>query len=91
MARQKMAIEKEKIHILIVDDRPNNLRFLSNILTKEGYKVQRVISGEMAVNANFTVLPDLILLDIVMPKMNGYEVCKRLKANENTREIPVIF
>ncbi|MCY7383538.1 MAG: PAS domain S-box protein, partial [Microcoleus sp. CAN_BIN18] len=91
MARQKMVIDKEKIHILIVDDRPNNLRFLSNILTKEGYKVQRAISGEMAVNANFTVLPDLILLDIAMPKMNGYEVCKRLKANENTREIPVIF
>ncbi|PSB31737.1 histidine kinase [filamentous cyanobacterium Phorm 46] len=86
-----MAIEKETIHILIVDDRPNNLRFLSNILTKEGYKVQRVISGEMAVNANFTVLPDLILLDITMPTMNGYEVCERLKANENTREIPVIF
>jgi len=86
-----MVIDKEKIHILIVDDRPNNLRFLSNILTKEGYKVQRAISGEMAVNANFTVLPDLILLDIAMPKMNGYEVCKRLKANENTREIPVIF
>ena len=45
----------------------------------------------MAVNANFTVLPDLILLDVAMPKMNGYEVCERLKANEKTREIPVIF
>ena len=91
MARQKMAIEKENIHILIIDDQPNNLRFLSNLLTKEGYKVQRAVSGEMAVNANFTVLPDLILLDIAMPKMNGYEVCERLKANEKTREIPVIF
>ncbi len=86
-----MAIEKENIHILIIDDQPNNLRFISNLLTKEGYKVQRAISGEMAVNANFTVLPDLILLDIAMPKMNGYEVCERLKANEKTREIPVIF
>ncbi len=91
MVKHKMALDKETINILIVDDRPNNLRFLSNILTKEGYKVQRAISGEMAVNAKFTVLPDLILLDIAMPKMNGYEVCKRLKANENTREIPVIF
>ena len=91
MAKQKMAIEKENIHILIIDDQPNNLRFISNLLTKEGYKVQRAISGKMAVNANFTVLPDLILLDIAMPKMNGYDVCERLKANEKTREIPVIF
>ncbi|WP_332982569.1 PAS domain S-box protein [Microcoleus sp. A003_D6] len=86
-----MAIHKDSIQILIIDDQPNNLRFLSNILTKEGYKVQRAISGEMAINAKFTVLPDLILLDIAMPRMNGYEVCERLKANENTREIPVIF
>ena len=86
-----MAIEKENIHILIIDDQPNNLRFISNILTKEGYKVQRAISGTMAINANFTVLPDLILLDIAMPKMNGYEVCERLKANERTRQVPVIF
>ncbi|MEG4317832.1 MULTISPECIES: response regulator [unclassified Microcoleus] len=91
MATQKMAIDKESIHILIIDDQPNNLRFISNILTKEGYKVQRAISGEMVVNAKFTVLPDLILLDIAMPRMNGYEVCEKLKNNENTREIPVIF
>ena len=86
-----MVIDKESIHILIIDDQPNNLRFISNILTKEGYKVQRAISGEMAVNANLTFLPDLILLDIAMPRMNGYEVCERLKAKETTREIPVIF
>ncbi|NQE35394.1 response regulator [Microcoleus asticus] len=91
MARQKMLIEKQNIHILIIDDEPNNLRFISNILTKEGYKVQRAISGQMAVKAKFSVLPDLILLDIAMPKMNGYEVCERLKANKETREIPVIF
>ncbi|MEG4206161.1 response regulator [Microcoleus sp. Pol7_A1] len=91
MARQKMLIEKENIHILIIDDEPDNLRFISKILTKEGYKVQRAISGQMAVKAKFAVLPDLILLDIAMPKMNGYEVCERLKANKETREIPVIF
>ena len=91
MAEEKMLINKENIQILIIDDQPNNLRSLSNILTKQGYKVQRAISGEMAVNANFTCLPDLILLDVVMPKMNGYEVCERLKSNDKTREIPVIF
>jgi two-component system, sensor histidine kinase and response regulator len=91
MALEKMVINKESIHILVIDDQPNNLRFISNILTKEGYKVQRAISGEMVVNAKFTVLPDLILLDIAMPRMNGYEVCEKLKTNEKTREIPVIF
>ncbi|WP_293157462.1 MULTISPECIES: PAS domain S-box protein [unclassified Microcoleus] len=91
MALEKMVIDKESIHILVIDDQPNNLRFISNILTKEGYKVQRAISGGMVVNAKFTVLPDLILLDIAMPRMNGYEVCEKLKANEKTREIPVIF
>lgn len=86
-----MVISKENIHILIVDDQPSNLRFLSKILTQEGYKVQRAISGEMAVNADFCSPPDLILLDVVMPGMNGYEVCTRLKASDKTREIPVIF
>ncbi|MEG3862082.1 response regulator [Microcoleus sp. herbarium12] len=86
-----MAIDKKSIQILIIDDQPNNLRFISNILTKEGYKVQRAISGEMALNARWAVMPDLILLDIAMPKMNGYEVCERLKFNETTCEIPVIF
>ncbi len=91
MAEEKMLIQKEKIQILIIDDQPNNLRFLSDILLREGYRVQRSISGELTVNSDFSSPPDLILLDVVMPKMNGYEVCQRLKSNEKTREIPVIF
>ncbi|HEY9602542.1 MAG TPA: response regulator [Allocoleopsis sp.] len=79
------------IKILIVDDQPNNLHFLSNILLKQGYKVQRAISGQLALNAANAAPPHLILLDILMPEMNGYEVCQQLKANEKTREIPVIF
>jgi two-component system, sensor histidine kinase and response regulator len=91
MAEEKMLIQKENIQILIIDDQPNNLRFLSDILLKEGYRVQRSISGELTVNSDFSSPPDLILLDVVMPRMNGYEVCQRLKSNEKTREIPVIF
>gem|GEM_PF-216879 len=79
------------IKILVVDDKPNNLRFLSKILAKQGYQVQRAISGQLALNAVNAAAPDLILLDIMMPKMDGYEVCQRLKAQPETCEIPIIF
>ncbi len=77
--------------ILIVDDHPNNLRFLSKILNDRGYKTQRAICGQLALNAVKESPPDLIVLDIMMPNMNGYEVCNRLKSNSNTRDIPIIF
>ena len=80
-----------KGNILIVDDTPDNLRLLSNALTEQGYKVRSVINGAMALMGTKAAPPDLILLDINMPQMNGYEVCEALKADEQTREIPVIF
>ncbi|NEQ26357.1 MAG: response regulator, partial [Microcoleus sp. SIO2G3] len=80
-----------KGNILIVDDTPNNLRLLSSMLTQQGYEVRSAISGSVALMAVHTVHPDLILLDINMPKMGGYEVCERLKADVETQEIPVIF
>ncbi|MGE5656908.1 MAG: response regulator [Actinomycetota bacterium] len=78
-------------NILIVDDTPDNLRLLSEMLSKRGYSVRSAISGSAAFMAVNTKLPDLILLDINMPHMNGYEVCNQLKANELTRDIPVLF
>ncbi|MEM9539478.1 MAG: response regulator [Cyanobacteria bacterium P01_E01_bin.42] len=81
----------KKITILIVDDQPSNLRFLARLLQKQGYRVRRAISGELALNAAFAVPPDLILLDILMPEINGYEVCEKLKRDERTQDIPVIF
>jgi len=86
--RQSKAL---KGNILIVDDTPENLRLLSNVLTERGYKVRSVINGAMALMGAKAAPPDLILLDINMPDMNGYEVCEVLKADEQTREIPVIF
>ncbi|HEY9798689.1 MAG TPA: response regulator, partial [Leptolyngbyaceae cyanobacterium] len=83
--------EVPKGNILIVDDTPDNLRLLSNALTERGYKVRSVINGAMALMGAKAAPPDLILLDINMPQMNGYEVCEALKADEQTREIPVIF
>ncbi len=77
--------------ILIVDDTLENLRLLSTMLIKQGYNVRKAINGKMALTAVQTVMPDLILLDIMMPEMDGYEVCQRLKANQQTAKIPVIF
>lgn len=80
-----------KSNILVVDDTPDNLRLLSAMLTEQGYTVRKALNGELALIACQKVLPDLILLDINMPMMNGYEVCQHLKANEKTRGVPVIF
>ncbi|MFB2922925.1 response regulator [Aerosakkonema funiforme] len=77
--------------ILIVDDIPDNIRLLSSMLVESGYRVRKVVSGERALKAIALQVPDLILLDIRMPDMDGYEVCKRLKASDITKEIPIIF
>ncbi|QLE44391.1 response regulator [Nostoc sp. C052] len=80
-----------KANILVVDDIPDNLRLLSAMLTQLGYEIRRVINGSTALKTAQAAPPDLILLDIMMPEMNGYEVCQHLKASERTRDIPVIF
>ena len=77
--------------ILIVDDIPANIQLLSQVLIENGYKVRKLISGERALKAVELQAPDLILLDIKMPRMDGYEVCRQLKASEATCAIPVIF
>ena len=78
-------------NILAVDDTPQNLELLVSLLDKRGYKVRPEIDGKMALMSVQSTPPDLILLDINMPEMDGYEVCERLKADEATRDIPVIF
>ncbi len=84
-------LDFSKPRILIVDDNPDNLRLLSNILTESGYSVQRAISGQLALNAVRANPPDLILLDIIMPDIDGYEVCRQLKSADQTSDILVIF
>ncbi len=78
-------------NILVVDDTPENLRLLSTMLSQRGYAPRCVINGQMALRACNSNQPDLILLDIMMPEMNGYEVCQHLKNDAITRDIPVIF
>ncbi|MEG4225029.1 response regulator [Microcoleus sp. N9_B2] len=87
----KNQIEENKGNILIVDDTPENLQVLSATLSDRGYKVRGVINGKMAIRAARSGSPDLILLDIKMPEVDGYEVCTQLKADPKTAEIPVIF
>ena len=77
--------------ILIVDDVPENLRLLSTTLTEQGYKICRAKNGSMALMGARNNVPDLILLDINMPDLNGYQVCEQLKADPATRSIPIIF
>jgi signal transduction histidine kinase len=82
---------KHRGMILIIDDTPENLRLLSSALTQQGYDVRSTISGLMALTGIRNIMPDLILLDIMMPGIDGYEVCKALKAEPFTHDIPVIF
>lgn len=77
--------------ILIVDDTPNNLRLLSAMLAQQGYQVRKAINGKIALKGAQMAPPDLILLDINMPEMNGYEVCQKLKSLPETSKIPIIF
>jgi diguanylate cyclase (GGDEF)-like protein len=84
-------LDPNKKDILIVDDMADNLRVLSSILAREGYNVRKALNWQMALTATQTVLPDLILLDIMMPEVDGYEICQAFKAWELTADIPVIF
>ncbi len=77
--------------ILIVDDNPNNIKVLFNFLKKYDFRVLVSTSGEDALRKLQEVTPDLILLDVMMPKIDGFEVCRRLKENSKTQDIPVLF
>jgi diguanylate cyclase (GGDEF)-like protein len=84
-------VSESKAEILIVDDKLENLRLLSIILLQHDYEVRKALNGKMALKSVKSDPPDLILLDINMPDLNGYEVCQHLKANDLTNQIPVIF
>lgn len=80
-----------KVDILVVDDTSSNLEFLEEILTQAGYRFRAANDGNAAFNSIREKMPDLILLDIKMPGMDGFEVCRKLKADKNTNSVPVIF
>ena len=88
---QAKGVMEETYKILAVDDNPINLKLLSRALVNTKYKIYTASSGEEALNIAQKEHPDLILLDVIMPGMSGYEVCKKLQENEQTAYIPVIF
>jgi two-component system, sensor histidine kinase and response regulator len=86
-----MNSEHRKPVIMIVDDQPLNLRLFQEIVSDQGYRVLMFSSGPAALKALAKVMPDVILLDIMMPEMGGFDVCRHLKADDRLRRIPVIF
>ena len=76
---------------MVVDDQPANLKLLEDLLTQQGHAVRSFPRGRLALDAAARNLPDLILLDINMPEMNGFEVCQKLKADDKLAAIPVLF
>lgn len=91
MSNADVSKTEGKADILVVDDHPANLRLLSVMLEKQGYQVRKALNGQIALDSVEASLPDIVLLDINMPQMSGYEVCSKLKAAERTRDLPVIF
>lgn len=77
--------------LLVVDDVPTNLKVVGNILAREGYVMTYAINGQQALERIEAATPDLILLDLMMPEMNGIEVCRAIKASANQAELPIIF
>ncbi|RKZ79338.1 MAG: REC domain-containing diguanylate cyclase, partial [Candidatus Parabeggiatoa sp. nov. 3] len=84
-------IDLKQAKVLMVDDTPANIDVLRKVLAKEGYQLFFANSGEKALKIANRALPDLILLDVMMPDMDGYETCRRLKQIEATQNIPIIF
>ena len=84
-------MESQKKVILVVDDIEQNVTVISQILRSNGYQVLAAFSGEQALKMLEKRTPDLILLDVMLPDINGFEVCKRIKQNKSISDIPIIF
>ncbi|MGD8836917.1 MAG: response regulator, partial [Desulfobacteraceae bacterium] len=86
-----MTPDKSKANILIVDDESANIIVLMGVLEKHGYEVRTALNGRQAIASAVKRVPDLILMDVRMPEMDGFEACRRLKADERMRLVPIIF
>ena len=77
--------------ILVVDDTPNNVKLLADLLTVKGYSVSTATNGEDGLARVLSDKPDLVLLDVMMPGLSGYDVCRRIRANPSTALLPVVL
>lgn len=84
-------MDPNKFKILIVDDNPKNIQLLANILDSEGYEIEYTTNGYEAIEWSKELSFDLILLDIMMPEINGYDVCTKIKENKDNQDTPIIF
>ncbi len=91
MTKAQIAQSKKKPMVLIVDDVPKNLQVLGSLLGQIGCDIAAALNGRQALEISSKISPDLILLDVQMPELTGFEVCKRLKHSPKTKDIPVIF
>ncbi|WP_404789456.1 EAL domain-containing protein [Altericista sp. CCNU0014] len=91
IASEQVLEQPSAADILIVDDTLENLKLLSSMLTEQGYNVRKATTGQMALKAVQSLLPDLVLLDIMMPDLTGFEVCKQLKSQPQAVDLPIIF
>ncbi|MDP8241089.1 MAG: response regulator [Candidatus Hatepunaea meridiana] len=91
MEENQAIVSEKKPVILIVDDNSKNLQVLGNIIRVKNWKIGVAVSGRLALQMVDVIHPDLILLDIMMPDINGFEVCRKLKASDETKDIPIIF
>jgi len=82
---------KSPAKILVVDDTPRNVKLLADLLTVKGYAVVTAASGQEALDKINREQPDLVLLDVVMPEMSGYEVCRKIREIPETRTLPVVI
>src|SRR5262245_36874785 len=89
-ARRRPGVAVVSARILVVDDTPQNIKLLDALLTPRGHEVITANSGEEALEKVASANPDLVLLDIVMPGMDGYEVCRRLREDDSTALLPVV-
>lgn len=78
-------------HLLVVDDSPHNIQYLGSVLRDAGYVVSVALDGEQALERSHSLHPDLVLMDVMMPELNGFEVCRRMKSDPELNDIPVIF
>ncbi|MBU0479507.1 MAG: response regulator [Proteobacteria bacterium] len=90
-SRPLMKLETSGCRVLIVDDEPSIRLILSSILENEGYQISEIDSGAKAISEIDNIRPDLVLLDVMMPGINGFEVCRMIRDNQDFQEIPIIF